>query len=110
MPDKDPANWSIFTWVLALAMPLGGGLISWYAKVKSGHAKIFNVAEMVGEVFTSGFVGLVVFMALSSLDQPTGLCAAGAGVSGHMATRLLFAVERAVERKLEKIGENREQL
>lgn len=107
MPDKDPANWNLITWVLALAMPFGGGLINWYARVKAGHAKVFSVAEMIGEVFTSGFVGLTVFMALSSWDQPTGLCAAAAGISGHMATRLLFALERAVERRLEKLGEGK---
>lgn len=105
MPDKDPANWTLFTWALALAMPFGGGLVNWYARIKAGHTKVFNIAELLGEVFTSGFVGLAMFMALSSFDQPAGLCAAAAGISGHMATRLLFAIERAVERRLEEFGE-----
>lgn len=47
------------------------------------------------------FVGLAVFMGLAGIDQPTGVCAASAGVAGHMATRLLFAVERAVEARLD---------
>ncbi len=101
MPDKDPANWAAATWILALSMAIGGGLINWYARIKRGHARAFNFIELVGEIFTSGLVGLGIFMLLSSWDQPAGACAAAAGVSGHMATRLLFAVERAVERQLD---------
>jgi hypothetical protein len=33
-----------------------------------------------------------------------GICAAAAGIGGHMATRLLFAIERAVERRLGGLG------
>lgn len=103
MPEKDPLNWTLATWVLALAMPLGGGLVNWYARIKSGNTRVFNFVELLGEVFTSGFVGVGVFMVLASWEQPTGVCAAAAGVSGHMATRLLFAIERAIEKKLEAI-------
>ena len=105
MPDKDPLNWTLATWILALAMPLAGGVVNWYARVKSGHARVFNFIELLGEVFTSGFVGLAVFMTLASWEQPAGLCAAAAGVSGHMATRLLFSIERAIEAKLKSYGD-----
>ena len=101
MPDKDPANWAAATWILALSMAVGGGLINWYARIKRGHARVFNFVELIGEIFTSGLVGLGVFMFLSSWDQPAGSCAAAAGVSGHMATRLLFAIERAIERQID---------
>ena len=101
MPDKDPANWAAATWILALSMAIGGGLINWYARIKRGHARAFNFIELIGEIFTSGLVGLGIFMLLSSWDQPAGACAAAAGVSGHMATRLLFSVERAIERQLD---------
>lgn len=101
MPDKDPANWAAATWILALSMAVGGGLINWYARIKRGHSRAFNFVELIGEIFTSGLVGLGVFMFLSSWDQPAGSCAAAAGVSGHMATRLLFAIERAIERQID---------
>ena len=76
-------------------------MVNWYAKVKRGHTRAFNIVELVGEIFTSGFVGLAVFMGLAAIDHPVGICAAAAGVGGHMATRLLFAVERAIEAKLD---------
>lgn len=101
MPEKDPTTWSAATWLLALGMAFGGGLVNWYAKVKRGHARVFNIIELIGEIFTSGFVGLGVFMLLIAIEQPVGVCAAAAGVGGHMATRLLFAIERAIEARLE---------
>ena len=78
--------------------------MNWYAKVKRGHTRAFNIIELIGEIFTSGFVGLGVFMLLAALDQPVGICAAASGVGGHMATRLLFAIERAVEARLDNLA------
>ena len=101
MPEKDPTTWTAATWLLALGMAFGGGLVNWYAKIKRGHTRAFNIIELVGEVFTSGFVGLGVFMLLAAMDQSVGICAAAAGVGGHIATRLLFALERVIEARLE---------
>ena len=104
MPEKDPTTWAAATWLLALGMAFGGGAVNWYAKVKRGHTRAFNIVELIGEIFTSGFVGLGVFMLLAALDQPVGICAAASGVGGHMATRLLFAIERAVEARLDNLA------
>ena len=43
-------------------------------------------------------------MVAQSLDQPLGLCAALAGVGGHMATRLLFAVEKWIEARFRTLA------
>lgn len=101
MPDKDPANWAAATWVLALSMAVGGGVVNWYARIKRGPVRAFNFIELIGEILTSGLVGLGIFMLLSSWGQPAGACAAAAGVSGHMATRILFAIERVIERQID---------
>ena len=100
MLEKDPTTWSYSVWVLAIGSAFAGGAINWWAKVKAGHARAFNVIELVGEIFTSGFVGMGVFMLLAGMDQPLGVCAAAAGIGGHMGTRLLFAIERYVESKV----------
>lgn len=104
MPEKDPTTWTAATWLLALGMAFGGGIVNFYARVKRGHTRAFNIIELIGEIFTSGFVGLGMFMALDAWGQPIGLCAAAAGVGGHMATRLLFAVERAIEHRIDALG------
>lgn len=105
MPEKDPTNWTHATWALGILMASAGGVISWYGKVKSGHTKASNIIDLILDVFTSAFVGLIVFMSLDAIGQPIGLCAAAGGVGGHMGTRLLFIVERSViESKLKNIN------
>ena len=54
--------------------------------------------ELIGEIFISGFVGLLVFMGMVGMDFPVGVSAAASGVGGHMATRLLYAAEEWLER------------
>lgn len=97
MPEKDPTNWTAATWALAVGMAFAGGMVNWYSRIKRGHTRAFNLIELAGEIFTSGFVGIGAFMLLDGIGQPVGVCAAAAGVGGHMATRLLFAAERVLE-------------
>lgn len=104
MIEKDPTNWPYSTWLLAVGMASSGGLINWISRLRKGHTRAFNILELLGEIFTSGFVGLGVFMAAEATDQPLGLCAAAAVVGGHMATRLLFAVEKLLERKINRLN------
>jgi len=106
MIEKDPTTWELSTWLFALLMPCAGGIVNWYGKVKAGKTRTFNIVELIGEVFTSGFVGLGVFMMLQSYDQPMGVCAALSGVGGHMATRLLFMLENLIEHRAIKAMES----
>lgn len=68
--------------------------------MKSRSPRVFSLMELVGELFTSGFTGLGVFMILGAWEQPAGVCAAASGISGHMGARLLFVLERAAEAKI----------
>lgn len=105
MPEKDPTSWNLATWLLALAMAIGGGVVNWFSKINQAQARAFNLPELIGEIVTSGFVGIGVFMALDGFGQPPGICAAGAGVGGHMAARLLFVIEQVLEQRLKKVVE-----
>lgn len=107
MPEKDPTNWSIATWMLALGMALAGGLVNWYSRFKQDHARTISVVELVGETFTSGFVGVATFMLLEGLHYDISICAAASGVAGHMAARLLFKLEHALERKIDQAFEDK---
>lgn len=102
MIEKDPTAWGQATWFVALGFAFAGGIVNFYARVKSGHTRAFNLIELVGEIFTSGFVGLLVFTMMVNYDFPVGLCAAASGIGGHMATRLLFAAEKLLEGRLQK--------
>lgn len=101
MPEKDPTTWNAATWSLSIIMGMSGGLVNWYARMKRQNSRAFSILELIGETFTSGFVGVCSFMFLISVDQPMVLCAAAAGVSGSMATRLLSAVEKVILNKVE---------
>lgn len=105
MIEKDPTNWSIATWALSIGMALAGGIVNWYGRVRQGHTNAFNLLELVGELFTSGFVGVGVFMTMQAIGQPPGICAAAAGVGGHMATRVLFFIGRLLEQRANKFLE-----
>ena len=104
MPEKDPTNWTAATWMLALCMAFGGGFINWYSKVRSGHTRVFNVAELIGEMIISGVVGLGSYMAGDGLGLSPSLCAVAAGIGGHMGTRLVFLAEELARKKFEDIG------
>lgn len=102
MIERDPTTWTLATWALASGMAVLGGLVNWWTRVKRGHARAMNFVELIGEIVTSGFVGVVAFMLLDALDQPIGMCSAASGISGHMATRILFLAERNLEAWLNK--------
>lgn len=103
MPEKDPTAWAIGTWLLAIGMGFSGGAVNLWARMKSRHPKAFSLFEVIGELFTSGFVGAGAFMASYALGASEGVAAGVAGIAGHMSTRLLFALERAAEAKLKNI-------
>lgn len=105
MPEKDPTNWTAATWVLASSAAMAGGFINWYSKVKAGHTRAFNVAELLGEILISGVVGLGSYMAADGFGLPPSLCAVAAGVGGHMGTRLVFLAEQLATKKIEKAAE-----
>ncbi|WP_430233966.1 phage holin family protein [Nitrosomonas communis] len=106
MQENDPTNWGAATWMLAVGMSFFGGVVSWYSKLRAGHTRVFNLIELIGEVVTSGFVGLASFMVLSSLNYPVGICAAAAGISGNMATRLLFLIEQTIEKRFASLNKD----
>lgn len=104
MPEKDPQLWTFATWSIAVLMAAGGGVINWFSRVKTGKVRPFSFIELIGEMFTSGFTGIGVAMVLASIGYDFLICAAAAGVGGHMATRLLFRIENLIEARLEKLA------
>lgn len=97
--SKGPFDLALVTtygWVLALA--LMGGLASWARKVREGHARAFNVAELIGELLISGFAGLVTFMLCRWANVNEWLSAAFIGIAGHMGSRAIFLSEQLLER------------
>ena len=86
-------------WMVAVAML--GGIVSFYGKVKAGNARAANLAELVGELFISGIVGVFTYWLLRGFDVNPYLIAAGVGISGHMGSRAIFMAEKWIETKFD---------
>lgn len=104
MPEKDPTNYSYFTYLWVIAIASWGGAVGFYRKMKSGRARPFNIVEFVGEISTSAFVGLLTFWMCESASINPFISAALVGISGHMGSRAIWQFERWAERRL--AGEN----
>lgn len=99
MPEKDPSNiaWLTYSWVLILS--LLGGVVNFFSKVRVGATRIFNLAELIGELLTSAFAGMITFYLCEWSGIAPLLTAALVGVSGHMGGRALFLIERWAEKR-----------
>lgn len=90
---KDPTSFSLLTygWVFALAML--GGLVNFTRKLQMGHARVFNIVELIGELVTSAFAGVITFWLCEHSGLSPLVTAALVGISGHMGSRSLFLME-----------------
>lgn len=96
---KDPLNYPLRQYGLMLGIALFGGLVSWFAKVRKGELAAWNVMQLVGELCTSAFSGLVAFWMCEYLSSPPVLTAALVGVAGHMGTRAIQLFESAAQKR-----------
>lgn len=107
MPEKDPNNISVLgvavahAWVLLLSVL--GGAVSYVHRVRTGMTRRFNLPELVGDMFISGFVGVITFYLCEWAQFDKLLTAALVGIAGHMGSRALFLAEKVIERKIDGI-------
>ena len=100
MPEKDPTNFTLITYAWVLFLSTWGGLVSFFRKVKTGETKASNIMELVGELVTSAFAGVITFYLCDAAGIGGLISAVFVGISGHMGTRAIFLLERAVEKRL----------
>lgn len=92
-------DWLTWLWVVGLSSL--GGAVNFYQKMKTGQSRPFNFTELVGELFISGFVGIVTFLMLRSYVNE--MVAAGVtGITAHMGSRAILLAERIIEKFIEK--------
>jgi len=102
MPEKDPATYSLLTYVWVTGLAILGGIVNFMRKLKEGAVRKFNVTELVGELITSGFVGVLTFWLCEWANTDRLLSALFIGVSGHMGSRAIFLFERWAEAKFHR--------
>ncbi len=101
---KDPSSytWIAYMWVVCLSA--WGGLVSYLRKVNSGALHKWSLTELVGEIVTSAFMGILTFWLCEWTNLPPLLTAAFVGVSGHMGSRGLFMLENYIKNRLDKLS------
>lgn len=96
---KDPLSYPLKQYGFMLATALLGGLVSWVAKVRKGEAQAWNLMQLVGELCTSAFAGLIAFWMCEWANSPQLLTASLVGISGHMGTRAIQAFESFAQKR-----------
>ena len=104
MPEKDPTTYSWLTYLWVTGLSAWGCLVSFYRKVKTGKARPFNFAELIGELVTSAFAGLITFWLCEATDLHQLVTAALVGISGHMGSRAIFLLESWAEERFGCVG------
>lgn len=78
--------------------------MGWIAKVRRGELPGWNIMQLIGELATSAFAGLLAFWICGAFGVDPALTAPIAGISGYMGTRFIALLEhlgqKYVERKL----------
>lgn len=96
MPEKSPETygWLTYMWVVGLACL--GGLAAFLRRVREGHARAWNITELAGEILISALAGLITFYLCEWSAFSPLFTAALVGISGHMGSRAIFALEKSV--------------
>lgn len=102
MPGKDLISSEITPYLLVGVISVWGGVASYIRKLRAGMFRRFSVAELVGEVTISGFVGFLTFFACQAYQLGPELTAVFTGICAHMGSRAIFTMEFAVDGVLKR--------
>lgn len=96
---KDPLKYSLRDYGFVLGVALLGGVVSWYAKVKRGEVPGYGISQLIGEMATAAFAGLIAFWICEWAAFPQLLTIALVAISGHMGTAAIQQFEEFAKRK-----------
>mgnify|MGYP001157479394 CR=1 FL=1 len=99
--EKTITGFALLTYAWVLALSMWGGIVNYISKIKSGDIARFNITELIGDIFVSGFTGLLTFWMCQAAGFGELLTAVFVGVSGHMGARMIGKLEQALSRKFE---------
>ena len=102
MPEKDPTTISLLTYGWVILLSIWGGVVHNIRKVREGTSNRFSISELIGDVVTSGFAGIITFYLCEAAGTPSFITAAMVGISGHMGARALFLLEELLRKRFSK--------
>ena len=104
MSDKTPMAYSLIDYAGVLGLAVWGGLVNFRARVKAGKVPAFSIMELVGEMATSGFVGVITFFVCEATGVHPLITAATVGMAGHMGGRSLTLLEEYLINRFKRHG------
>lgn len=99
MPEKDPTTYSLLTYGWVLMLSLFGGVVHYIKKVRDNVTSRFNLSELVGDLLTSAFAGVITFYLCEAGEINKMATASLVGVSGHMGSRAIFIFETYLKKR-----------
>lgn len=96
---KDPLKYPLSQYGLMLGIAILGGLVSWIAKVKKGEIAAWSLLNLIGELATSAFAGLIAFWLCEAVGMSSIYTAPLVGIAGHMGPRAIAAFENFAQRR-----------
>ena len=99
MPGKDPTNYSLITYFWVIALSFWGGITNNIQKLREGKIARFSLAELIGDIFISGFIGVLTFWLCEASGFNQLLTAFLVGISSHMGARGLIFLEEIAFKK-----------
>ena len=102
MLEKDPLTYQLGTYAWVVGLSVFAGISSYVMKLRKGMCKP-SVAELIGEIVISAFVGVITFFLCESVDVPPIGSAAIIGVSSHMGSRAIMLFENSLTKAYGKV-------
>jgi len=100
--SRNPLSYSLREYGLILAIAMLGGFVRWYNAVRRGESAAYDLRILVGELFTSAFMGILTFWACEAVGVQPLITAALAGMAGHAGVSGLLWAERVLKRFFER--------
>jgi len=100
MPHKDPTNYSFVTYIWVIALSVWGGVTHNIRKIRKGVIQRFSLSALVGDIAISGFIGVLTFWLCEASGLSQLWSAFLIGITSHMGTRGLMALEDIAAKKM----------
>lgn len=84
-----PEYYSTITYLWVIGLSLVGSLIARFQSWKENKRKKISLMEIIGELFISGFAGIITFFLCEFLEVPQLLTMFLCGIAGNMGSKSL---------------------